>query len=215
MKDRSLLLDRAVRFSAIALALASSNVPASADVTYSWSGKLSLADHTQPSDPSLIGPDGAEFVLLTTVSQTAVDWNPTQVDFAYFDATAARLWIDGEELEFLGGAQIDFSDSGNTYDIVTAGGMFRRWGQTLDFSSAVGLEPGTFSFVSPSETPPIFGYVTAAILGKVIHQPYITSVAAGTFVTALPEPSASWIISTALMLLATCRTRQRAVSRQS
>ena len=117
---------------------------------------MRLFDTVGSDDAWLIELDGAEFLLHTAVSNTASDQNSSQVDFAQFAASGARSWIDGAEIEFLGGAQIDFAVSALAFDTVTAGGIFRRFGQVLEISSVVGLEPGTFSFISPSETPPHF-----------------------------------------------------------
>jgi hypothetical protein len=90
---------------------------ASADVTYSWSGHLRLLDISSP-DPWLIGPDGADFRLQTTVGSTAIDANDSQVPYAVFTASSARLFVDGEEPLYVDDAAIDFADIANVADLV-------------------------------------------------------------------------------------------------
>ena len=164
-----------------------------ADVSYSWSGHLRLFDDAGP-DPWLIGQDGAEFVLQTTVSGAGTDLNFTQVPFAVFAAAGSRLWVDGEESVFVGDAHIDFTDTVDSYDIVTAGGMFSRFGQVVGVSSTVGLDAATYSFSLPSEFPPHFSSRLTMTVGEVIHQPYITSVGVNNLVTVVPEP-ASFVLT--------------------
>ncbi len=161
----------------------------SADITYSWSGHMSLLTEATP-DPWLIGPDGAEFLLQTTVSSTAIAYrDPDQIPYAQFTAIGARLWVDGEEALFVGDAQIDFVDMVDIVDTVTSAGKFSKFGQVVGISSVVGLDPATFSFSLPSEFPPYFdSRKTIAHSGVV--RPYFTTVEVGTLVTVVPEPAA-------------------------
>jgi hypothetical protein len=168
---------------------------ASADVTYAWSGHLRLFDNAG-LDPWLIGRDGADFKLQTTVGSTATDANDTQVPFAVFTASSAHLWIDGEEVLYVDGAVIDFSDIANVADIVTAGGVFSKLGQSVDISSVIGLDPSTYTFILPSEVPPLFAPTATSSLATSVHSPYVASVETGTTVEVVPEPG---LISLAML----------------
>jgi hypothetical protein len=178
---------------------------ASADFTYSWSGHLRLYDDAEP-DPWLIGADGAEFVLQTTVSDTAVDDNTTQVPFAAFTATGSRLWVDGEEVAYVSDAYVDFQDL-NDFDLLTAGGTFSKFGQVVEISSVVGLGAATFSFNRPSELPPYFSATSAVGGGRFVHRPYVATVGIGTLVTVVPEPESLALVFAALALLVLSRFR--------
>lgn len=159
-----------------------------ADLTYSWSGHLRLFDNDTP-DPWLIGQDGAEFVLQTTVDDASTDLNSAQIPFAEFGVTTIRLWLDGTEIPFIGGANVDFSDTADVFDLVTAGGTFSKLGQTVDISSVIGIDAMTYTFMDPTEYPPYFASTTTAVLGQAVHRPYVAVVSPGTVVSVIPEPA--------------------------
>ncbi len=173
-----------------------------ADITYSWSGRLALFSAADP-DPWLIGESGADFVLQTTVSETASDINSTQVPYAQFVPSVVRLWVNNEEAAFVGGANIDFVDTDSIIDIITAGGKFLKMGSVVDISSGVGLPPSTFSFALPSEMPPFFA-ATTTYLGPStsVQHPYLVTVESGTLVTVTPEPTGFLLSGIAFVLLA-------------
>lgn len=183
---KTTFLSRAPIFTLLAIGFLHAN-PASADITYSWAGHLSLRD--AGPDPWLIGPDGAEFKLQTTVSGAAVEQYSPQVPFAGFPALSARLWIDGEEVEYVGDGFIDFSDLENIADVVVAVGLFRKFGQTVDISTGVELDPSTFAFHLPFELPPYFPTTQTLGRGGAGGSQYYTLVPAGTLVEVVPEPA--------------------------
>jgi len=169
-----------------------------ANISYSWSGHL-VRDAT--SDPWLIGPDGAEFTLQTIVSGTDVEQYSSAVPYAGFAALSARLWIDGVEADYVGDGFIDFSDIEDSVDIVSAAGIFRKFDQTVEISTVVGLDPSTFSFQLPFESPPIFPSTQTSMSGGAGHSPYYTLVAAGAFVEVTPEPATLTLALFSLVLL--------------
>jgi hypothetical protein len=157
-------------------------------ITYSWSGSLRIYDSASP-DPWGIGNDGAQFTMLTTVDMAAVDNNPVQTPFADFAALSSRLWVDGEEVAYVGSATIDFSDTADVADTIVMGGDFSKGGQTVSVFSLVGISPLAFSFGSPSETPPLFSSVLVTGLSEDLSRPYVASVPEGASVTVVPEPA--------------------------
>lgn len=174
---------------------------AAGELTYTWSGRLVL-DDLESSDPWQIGADGATFVLQTSVSSNAIDRSDNQPSSADFTAMSAKLWVDGEEALYQGESYIDFSDMVDILDIVSASGRFSLRGETVDISSAIGLDPFTYSFVLPSEKPPAFCSTTTSASGASVGRPYISIVGAGVPVTVTPEPGALSIIIAAAMVVA-------------
>jgi hypothetical protein len=159
-----------------------------ADVSYSWSGTLELAN-AGGNDPWLIGVDGATFMIQTTVSGMSGDIDATQVPFAQFIPIASRLLVDNEEVGFVDGARIDFADSDNVADLITANGRFERFGQEVEIGSVISLPPSTYSFTLEAEVPPIFRSILTTGIGKSIHSPYVATVNSGTFVIVTPDPT--------------------------
>jgi hypothetical protein len=180
----------------------------SANLTYSWSGHIRLFDETSP-DPWLIGSDGAEFTLHSTVSTTATDFNPTQVPFAVFEATTIRLWVNGEETLFVGNGQIDFTDTIDVLDLISAGGTFSKLGQTVEISSVVGIAPAAFSFTNASESPPLFEPTNSMTIGGSGRSPYFTVVSSGVLVTVVPEPTSSIVAMGSILIMSGIRMRRR------
>lgn len=176
------------------------------ELTYSWTGQLRLYDDTSP-DPWMIGEDDAEFQLETSVSTNAVDQNDTQEPFAAFSAISAQLWVDGQEALYLGDAYIDFADTTDILDLLTAGGLFSMFGQPIEISSVVGLEASAFSLNLVSETPPYFDPTVTTSNGGTGRQPYMTIVNIGTFVTVVPEPSSLLIAGTGIFAFAGIRRK--------
>lgn len=206
MKRRLLFLATSLTIVALLVSTCSLQTAEGNTIRYSWTGQLRLNNVASP-DPWLIGADGAEFRLQTTVNSNAIDLNDTQVSFASFTAIAARLWVDGEETIFSGGANIDFVDTVDIFDFVTAGGLFNMFGQTLDISSVIAIDASAFSLNLVSETPPLFDSTITATLGEVITQPYVTSVSIGTRVTVVPEPNGFLLLSGGLLAQASRRHR--------
>lgn len=172
-----------------------------ADITYSWSGRLALFSATDP-DPWLIGQGGTDFVIQTTVDDSASDINSTQIPYAAFVPSAVRLWVNNDEATFVGSSNIDFTDTEDIIDIITAGGKFMKMGSVIDISSVVGLPPSTFTFAFPSETPPFFASPTIS-LGPAtsVQHPYLITVQSGTLVTVTPEPTGFLLSLTAFAML--------------
>ena len=148
-----------------------SPVVAAGEQTYAWSGQLVL-DGLESPDPWQIGADGAAFVLQTVVSSNAVDKSDDQPSSADFTAMSAKLWVEGEDALYQGEAYIDFSDRADILDIVSASGRFSLRGETVEISSVIGLDPFTYSFVLPSEKPPIFHPTTTSTKGTAGGHPY-------------------------------------------
>jgi hypothetical protein len=163
-----------------------------ATITYSWSGTLLLHENS-PADPWGIGADGAPFTLSTTVAAAALDDNPTQTPWADFAALSARLRVDGEEIPFVSSARIDFSDSADVLDAVSAVGEFSKGGQALFIASVVALPPAAFSLSLPSESPPFIASMVTAGRATNASRPYVAIVAPGTWVSVVPEPHAHWL----------------------
>jgi hypothetical protein len=179
-----------------------------AHVTYSWSGHLRLFDEFEP-DPWLIGIDGADFTLTTSIARSATDFNESQIPYALFVDATSRLWVDGEEATFVGDGYVDFSDITDVADLVTAGGIFSKQGQVVEISSVVSLDASTFAFLHLEETPPVFESVQTAGSGLFVHQPYAASVESGTLVTVTPEPAAMVLTLCALAMFSACMRRRR------
>lgn len=160
-----------------------------ATFTYSWSGLLRPHDAASP-DPWGLGAAGVPFTMSTTVDAAAADDNPIQSPFADFAAVSSRLWVDGEEVTFVGAARIDFSDTAIAAagDTIVMGGDFSKGGHTVSIFSVVGVSPDTLSFDFPSETPPLFAATPVIGLSEDLSEPYIASVSAGTMVSVIPEP---------------------------
>ena len=182
------------------------NASVYADVTYSWSGHMELFAAGEP-DPWLIGPTGADFVLQTTVSSSASDINSTQVSFAQFVPEVIRLWINNEEVAFVDSANIDFTDTDNIIDSITAGGRFSKLGQVVDISSVVGLAASTFSFTLAAEVPPYFSSTISSGNAQSNQHPYVTIVQGGTLVTVVPEPCGILLTVMGFATFAAGRTR--------
>lgn len=180
----------------------------SAELTYSWSGHIRLFEEMSP-DPWLIGTDGAEFTLQSTVRSTESDLNSTQVPFAVFEATSSRLWVDGEEALFVGNGQIDFTDTIDVLDLISAAGTFSKLGQSVEISSVVGIAPGSFSFTNASESPPFFMPTTSMTIGGSGRSPYFTVVSLGVSVTVIPEPTASVLAVGSILIISGIRIRRR------
>ena len=163
-----------------------------ATITYSWSGTLQLHENS-PGDPWGIGADVVPFALSTTVDAAAMDDNPTQTPWADFAALSARLRVAGEEISFVGNARIDFSDSADVLDAVSAVGEFSKGGQACLIASVVALPSSAFTLAMPSELPPVITSVATAGRAVNLSQPYIAIVTPGTWVTVVPEPHALWL----------------------
>jgi hypothetical protein len=133
------------------------------------------------------------FTLSTTVDSAAMDDTPTQTPWADFAALSACLWVGGEEIPFVGNARIDFSDSADVLDAVSAVGEFSKGGQALFIASAVALPPSAFSLSLPSESPPLIASMATAGHATNRSQPYIAIVTPGTWVSVVPEPQALWL----------------------
>jgi hypothetical protein len=160
-----------------------------------------LFSATDP-DPWLIGQGGTDFVIQTTVDDSASDINSTQIPYAAFVPSAVRLWVNNDEATFVGSSNIDFTDTEDIIDIITAGGKFMKMGSVIDISSVVGLPPSTFTFAFPSETPPFFASPTIS-LGPAtsVQHPYLITVQSGTLVTVTPEPTGFLLSLTAFAML--------------
>jgi hypothetical protein len=179
---------------------------ATAELTYSWTGHLRLSNNAGP-DPWMLGPTGANFQLQTTVSSAAIDQNSTQTPFADFAAIGSRLWIDGIEVLYEGGAHIDFADSPDVVDAIAASGLFNRNGQSVEIGSVVQLPPATFTFFVVNEVPPVFEPTSTSGLAESIQSPYVASVTAGTLVTIVPEPATPLVLSIVGILFVRHRRR--------
>lgn len=137
--------------------------------------------------------------MSSTVKETAADINPTQIPFAQFNAVSSSLWLDGNQLLYVGGAAIDFSDSAGGFDTISMGGSFSQGTESLSLGSVVGLPSVTFSFFNTSESPPFFGFTLTTSPSINASSPYAAFVEAGTAVTAVPEPSS--VINACLLYL--------------
>ena len=186
MTTRSLWMLRLI--AVVGLIGGSANLLGAATLTYSWSGSLRPHGGSSP-DPWGLGVGGVPFTMTTTVDAAALDANPVQIPFADFSAISSRLWVNGEEVSYVGAARIDFSD--DVADTIVMGGDFSKGGQTVSIFSLVGISPLAFSFASPGETPPLFATTPVTGLSEDLSQPYIASVTQGTLVTVVPEPHAA------------------------
>ncbi len=175
------------------------------ELIYSWTGQLVLYDDVSP-DLWQIGEDGAHFLLQTIVSSDTEDDNTSQA-FAAFMANTSRLWVDGQEATYVGDAYIDFADRDDIVDLISTGGSFSRFGQTLGIASTVALDFATFSFVVDSEAPPRFNPTISNSRATSGPRPYATIVIAGTEVTVVPEPNALLLLSCSLLTLVSRRHR--------
>lgn len=182
----------------VAMTILQSPMVAAAELTYSWSGTLVLADNSSP-DPWSIGDDGAAFTMWTAVDTGALDGNSAQTPFAIFPATSARLWVDGQEASLVGTPWIDFTDSTDILDAVTMAGDFSKDGQVVSFSTVVALSPLTYTFDSQIEVPPLFPSMQSISLGTDRFLPYVAIVPAGTLVSVVPEPAALGLAGVALI----------------
>src|SRR4051812_26565474 len=95
------------RFAVVALIGFLICAEANANITYSWSGRLEPFSAAEP-DPWLIGPAGADFVVQTTVNNTVSDISESEVPSARFTPGVVRLWVNNQELDFVGDGTIDF-----------------------------------------------------------------------------------------------------------
>src|SRR3972149_1163985 len=77
-------------------------------IRYSWSGQL-VPDGS--GDPWQLGEQGKPFVLDVIVSLDAVDLLEGNVEFAAFQALSARLILDGNQIAYVSGANLDFTDN--------------------------------------------------------------------------------------------------------
>src|SRR6478672_5546113 len=146
---------------------------------YSWSGKIFPIG---TDDPWLVGNQGKTFDLRVLVSNSAPDLLTGNIEFAAFDADDASLSIDGQPINYVGAAGLDFTDDwSNLADLITFHGNFTQLGQTVEFGSFVALPKATFQFQSFSEAPPVS--VSPAIVldnSGCCGGTYATVVAAGT-----------------------------------
>jgi hypothetical protein len=58
----------------------------------------------------------------------------------------------------------------------------------VDIRSVIGLDPSTYTFMLPSEVPPLFPRTETSSLATFVHSPYVASVEPGTMVEVVPEP---------------------------
>lgn len=153
-------------------------------IKYSWSGQLV----PNSSDPWQLGDGGKPFTLDVVIPLDAADRQHVNVEFAAFDGDSARLTLDGQEVMYVGGANLDFTDNwGGLFDIVSFGGNFQRLGETIEIGSSVFLPLPTFQFFRTLEPPPFFQSTSEGIGGVCCGGAYAAVVLAGAFVSVVPE----------------------------
>lgn len=174
-------------------------------IRYSWSGQLV----PNSSDPWQLGDGGKPFTLDVVIPLDAVDRHHVNVEFAAFDGDSARLTLDGQEVSYVGGANLDFTDNwGGLLDIVSFGGNFQRLGETIEFGSSVFLPLPTFEFFRTLEPPPFFESTSEGIGGVCCGGAYAAVVSAGTLVSVVPEPSSvSILVASGILAVLTHRLR--------
>lgn len=156
-------------------------------IQYSWAGTIVP---TGAADPWLIGAQGQPFALDGTVSSGASDLLYVDVQFAAFNIESAHLLVGGQSVPYIGDGVIDFTDnSAGSSDLVTLGGKFQRFGETVEVESLVVLHPATFEFIQSIEPPPLFASTANVDRAACCGGTYTLIVEPGSAVTVIPEPA--------------------------
>jgi hypothetical protein len=176
-------------------------------VRYSWSGRLVPAGD---DDPWLIHQQGEAFDLSVTVSSGALDLSQFDVEFAAFEVDNAQLFVQGQEIAYLGNGVLDFTDNSAVgYDLIVFAGDFQQFEQVIEIDSAVILLPDTFQFLQQIHQPPYFSSTANTLRITCCGGPYASIVAEGATVTVVPEPpSLALLPVTALLFVFANRPRR-------
>jgi len=201
------LLHRAVVITGMLFAFPFQDASAQADqIRYSWSGQL-VPDGS--GDPWQLGEQGKPFLLDVVASLDAIDLLDVNVEFAAFQALSARLALDGNEIAYVSGANLDFTDNwSGLRDLLVFHGEFERLGHTIEIGSLVALPLSIFQFSQTVESPPFFGSTSASDGGTCCGGIYTAIVAPGTLVSVVPEP-ASVLIFVAIVSICVLGHRTR------